>query len=741
MRIVYTKTDEAPVLATYSLFPIIQSFMKSAGVQVEIKDISLAGRIISSFPEYLLETQRKPETLTELAQLIKTPEANLIKLPNISASLPQLKAAIKELQSHGYSIPNFPDGEYTDPQAKEVRGKYLKILGSAVNPVLRDGNSDRRVASSVKQYAKSNPHKLGAWSSKSQSHVAHMNEGDFYSSEKSMILNRPMNLQIRFVDSKGSSKILKEDLEALENEVIDAAVMNQRLLSKFFKDQLKDAKEQNILWSLHLKSTMMKVSDPILFGEAVKAFFGEVFEKYASTLQELGFDPRNGLGGLYSQIQSLPEKLRSEIERDIQVCYKKGPRLAMVNSDKGITNLHVPNDVIIDASMPAAIRSSGKMWGADGQLHDTKALIPDRCYAKIYQEVIDFCKKYGAFDVTTMGSVSNVGLMAKKAEEYGSHDKTFQVDDSGTMKVVEASSGDVLIEHSVEAGDIWRMCQTKDVSVRDWVSLAVRRSRLTQIPAIFWLNPQRAHDANLIKKVKSYLQMEETEGLEISVMSPVDAMRFTLERVREGKDTISVTGNVLRDYLTDLFPILELGTSAKMLSIVPLLEGGGLFETGAGGSAPKHVQQFLRENHLRWNSLGEFLAIAISLEDLGEKTGNSMVKILAHTLDQANGQILSQAKSPSRNVGELDSRGSHFYLAMYWAENLSQQTESPELREKFLRVASELRKKEGQILKELNEVQGSPVDMGGYYLPDEDKLTQLMRPSCTFNEIIDSVGS
>ena len=741
MKIVYTKTDEAPALATYSLFPIIQSFAKSAGVQVELKDISLAGRIISSFSEYLSDSQKKPEALAELAQLIKTPEANLIKLPNISASLPQLRAAIKELQSHGYSIPNFPDDKYTDPQTKEIREKYLKILGSAVNPVLRDGNSDRRVASSVKQYAKSNPHKLGAWSSKSQSHVAHMTQGDFYSSEKSMILSRPMNLQIRFVDSKGSSKILKEDLEVLENEIIDAAVMSQKLLSKFFKDQLKDAKEKNILWSLHLKATMMKVSDPILFGEAVKAFFGEVFEKYASTLQDIGFDPRNGLSSLYSQIQSLPETLKSEIERDIQTCYKKGPRLAMVNSDKGITNLHVPSDVIIDASMPAAIRSSGKMWGADGQLHDTKAIIPDRCYAKIYQEVIDFCKKYGAFDVTTMGSVSNVGLMAKRAEEYGSHDKTFQMNDAGTMRVVEASSGDVLIEHSVEAGDIWRMCQTKDVSVRDWVSLAVRRSRLAQVPAIFWLTPQRAHDANLIKKVKSYLQMEDTGSLEINVMPPVDAMRFTLERVREGKDTISVTGNVLRDYLTDLFPILELGTSAKMLSIVPLLGGGGLFETGAGGSAPKHVQQFLRENHLRWNSLGEFLAIAISLEDLGEKTGNSIVKALAHALDQANGQILSQAKSPLRNVGELDSRGNHFYLAMYWAESLSQQTESPELREKFLKVASELRKKEEQILKELTEVQGSPVDMGGYYHPDEDKLTQLMRPSCTFNEIIDSIGS
>ena len=778
MKIIYTKTDEAPALATQSLLPLIKSFVKTSGVDVELKDISLAGRIISSFPEYLSDDQKQPDALGELGELVKNPEANIVKLPNISASLPQLKSAISELQSQGYPLPDFPD----KPQGgreKQIHQRYVKILGSAVNPVLREGNSDRRVATSVKQYARENPHSMGAWSSDSKSHVAHMDDGDFYASETSVVLSQPTTVKIEYVP-RGSDgrpappRVWKDKLELLEGEVIDVSVMSYQKLSQFFKDQIQDAKEQGVLLSLHLKATMMKVSDPIIFGEAVYTFFSEVFEKYASDLEKLGVDPQNGLGDLYLKLQRLPEDLRVKIESALKACYNKRPPLAMVDSSRGITNFHVPSDVIIDASMPAAIRSSGKMWDPDGQLHDIKAMIPDRSYAGVYQEVINFCKEHGAFDVRTMGSVSNVGLMARQAEEYGSHDKTFEVrivgkgmtvtqesteevvqrswktysevrrypslmgQPSGTVRVKD-SSGEVLIEHPIEHGDIWRMCQTKDDSIKDWVGLGVRRSRATGVPAIFWLDPNRAHDRELIKKVEAYLKDHETDGLEIKVMSPVEAVKYTLERLKAGKDTISVTGNVLRDYLTDLFPILELGTSAKMLSIVPLLAGGGLFETGAGGSAPKHIQQFMEENHLRWDSLGEFLALSVSLEDLGEKTGNTKVKILAQALDKANGRILTTNKSPSRKVGELDNRGSHFYLAMYWAEVLSEQIEDRELQDQFSKVASELRKNEVQIIEELNAVQGQPVDMGGYYHPNDEKVSKLMRPSPTFNQIISSI--
>ena len=739
MKIIYTKTDEAPALATQSLLPIIKSFVRSSGVEVELKDISLAGRIIASFPEYLSDSQKQTDDLSELGQLAKSPDANIIKLPNISASLPQLKLAISELQSQAYPLPDFPD-EPQDDREREIRTRYARVLGSAVNPVLREGNSDRRVAASVKQYARKNPHSMGAWSSDSKTHVAHMSEGDFYSSEKSVILSEPTRVKIKFVDGQGQTRVLKEKTELLEGEVVDAALMSGQKLSQFFSSQIQDARDKGVLLSLHLKATMMKVSDPIMFGEAVRVFFSDVFDKYARPFEELGVNPRNGLGDLYSKINSLPTDLRDEIEAALETCYEKGPPLAMVDSDRGITNFHVPSDVIIDASMPAAIRSSGKMWGPDGQLHDIKAVIPDRSYAKVYQETINFCKKHGAFDVTTMGSVANVGLMAKKAEEYGSHDKTFQMTATGTVKVID-SSGKTLMEHSVEPGDIWRMCQTKDVSVRDWVQLGVHRARATGTPAIFWLDPNRAHDANLITRVQTYLKDHDTKGLEIQIMSPVEAVNYTLERARAGRDTISVTGNVLRDYLTDLFPILELGTSAKMLSIVPLLAGGGLFETGAGGSAPRHVQQFMEENHLRWDSLGEFLALSVSLEDLGEKTGNTKVQILGKALDKASGRLLSTGKSPSRKVGELDNRGSHFYLAMYWAEALGEQTEDSDLQAQFLTVARELRENEAQIVKELNAVQGQPVDMGGYFHPDSDKLSKLMRPSPTFNRVMTSTLS
>jgi len=735
-RIIYTITDEAPALATFSLLPIIKTFTGAAGVEVETRDISLAGRILANFPEHLTADQRIGDHLAELGELAKTPEANIIKLPNISASIPQLTAAIKELQSQGYKVPDYP-AEPKNDQEKEIKARYAKVLGSAVNPVLREGNSDRRVAEPVKEYAKKNPHSMGAWTSDSKTHVAHMSEGDFYGSEKSVIVDKATDVKIEFVAADGNVKVLKEKTALKDGEIIDAAVMSKKALRSFLAKEIEDAKASGVLLSLHLKATMMKVSDPIMFGHAVTVFFKDVFEKHASVFAEIGVDPSNGLGDVYAKIQALPEGKRAEIEADIQEVYAKRPALAMVNSDKGITNLHVPSDVIIDASMPAAIRSSGKMWGPDGKLHDTKAIIPDRSYAGIYQEMIRFNKENGAFDVTKMGTVPNIGLMAQKAEEYGSHDKTFIISGTGKVRVVDAA-GNVLLEHAVEEGDIWRMCQTKDLPVQDWVKLAVTRARITNTPAIFWLDKNRAHDANLIEKVNKYLKNHDTAGLEIKVMSPVDAMRYTCERARDGKDTISVTGNVLRDYLTDLFPILELGTSAKMLSIVPLLDGGGLFETGAGGSAPKHVQQFMEENYLRWDSLGEFLALAVSLEDMAFKTKNPKIQVLAETLNQANGKFLEADKSPARKVGELDNRGSHFYLALYWAQALAAQTKNQELREKFSRLARELTENEGKIVAELNGAQGKPVDMGGYYHPDAEKTAKAMRPSETFNKALAS---
>ena len=736
-KIIYTITDEAPALATQSLLPIIKAFTASSGVEIETKDISLAGRILAHFGDKLSQDQKQPDALAELGELAKTPVANIIKLPNISASIPQLKAAISELQSQGYPLPDFPEEPKTDAE-KDVRGRYAKVLGSAVNPVLREGNSDRRVAAPVKQYAKDNPHSMGEWSPDSKSHVAHMKQGDFYGSEKSVVVDQDTDFKIEFTSTDGKTRVLKDKTPLTAGEVIDAAVMSNSALVKFFEDEIRDAKANDVLLSLHLKATMMKVSDPIMFGEAVKVYFKTVFEKYASTFDELGIDARNGLGDVYAKIKKLPEAQRSEIEADLTACYKSGPRLAMVDSDKGITNLHVPSDVIIDASMPAAIRTSGKMWGADGKLHDMKAMIPDRSYAGVYQETIQFCKENGAFDVTTMGNVSNVGLMAKKAEEYGSHDKTFWMTEKGVVKVT-TSSGATLIEQNVEVGDIFRMCQTKDISIKDWVKLGVNRAKATGSPAIFWLDKNRGHDANLIEKVNTYLKDHDTTGLEIKIMSPVDAVKFTLQRVKQGQDTISVTGNVLRDYLTDLFPILELGTSAKMLSIVPLLAGGGLYETGAGGSAPKHVQQFVKENHLRWDSLGEFLALSVSLEDLGEKTGNPKTLVLAKALDQANSKFLSMDKSPSRKCGELDNRGSHFYLAMYWAEALATQGEDSELKAQFTKIAQQLEEKESTIVEELNGVQGKPVDMGGYFHPSNDKVSKAMRPSPTFNTIVESL--
>ncbi|WP_187264654.1 NADP-dependent isocitrate dehydrogenase [Pontibacter beigongshangensis] len=730
-KIAYTITDEAPALATYSFLPIVKTFTQAAGIEVETRDISLAGRILATFPENLSESQKQNDELAYLGELAKTPEANIIKLPNISASIPQLTAAIKELQAQGYNIPDYPADPKTDAE-KEVKARYAKVLGSAVNPVLREGNSDRRVAEAVKQYAKKNPHSMGAWTSDSKTHVAHMTEGDFYGTEQSVVMDKAGDVKIEFVGADGSTKVLKENLKLKEGEVIDAAVMSKKALRAFFEKEIADAKENDILLSLHLKATMMKVSDPIMFGHAVTVFFKDVFEKHAAVFKELGVDPSNGLGDVYAKIKNLPEDQRAAIEADLNAAKENGPALAMVDSDKGITNLHVPSDVIIDASMPAAIRSSGKMWGADGKLHDTKAIIPDRSYAGIYQEVIKFHKENGAFDVTTMGTVPNIGLMAQKAEEYGSHDKTFQIAESGTVRVVDAA-GNTLMEHKVEEGDIWRMCQTKDLPIQDWVKLAVTRARITNTPAIFWLDPQRAHDANLIQKVELYLQDHDTNGLEIKIMSPVEAMRYSCERAKAGKDTISVTGNVLRDYLTDLFPILELGTSAKMLSIVPLLDGGGLFETGAGGSAPKHVQQFVEENYLRWDSLGEFLALAVSLEDLAYKTKNEKAEVLAEALNQANSKFLENDKSPARKVGQIDNRGSHFYLALYWAQALAEQSKNQELKDKFTKLAQELTENEGKIVDELISAQGKPVDIGGYYHPDIEKTEKAMRPSGTLN--------
>jgi isocitrate dehydrogenase len=735
--IIYTITDEAPALATYSLLPIIQAFAKPAGINVTTKDISLAGRIIANFADVLTPAQRQSDALAELGELAQTPEANIIKLPNISASIPQLQAAIKELQAHGYAIPDYPEVAVTEAE-KDTRARYAKVLGSAVNPVLREGNSDRRVAAPVKAFARKNPHSMGKWSPDSKSHVAHMSDGDFYSSEKSAVMAEPDSVRIEFVGIDGAVKVLKEKTALQAGEIIDASVMRCAQLRKFFAEQIADASRTGVLLSLHLKATMMKVSDPIMFGHAVTVYFEDVFSKHAAVFKELGVDPANGLGDVYEKIKKLPQAQREQIEADIHAVYKTRPALAMVDSDKGITNLHVPSDVIVDASMPAAIRASGQMWGADGKLHDTKAMIPDRSYAGIYQETIDFCKKHGAFDVSTMGSVANVGLMAQKAEEYGSHDKTFKAPANGVVRVINAA-GSVVFEHKVEQGDIWRMCQTRDLPVQDWVKLAVVRARATSTPAIFWLDDKRAHDVQLISKVQVYLQNHNTEGLDIRIMAPVEAIRFSLERIREGKDTISVTGNVLRDYLTDLFPILELGTSAKMLSIVPLLAGGGLFETGAGGSAPKHVQQFLEEGHLRWDSLGEFLALAVSLEDLAMKAGNKKAQVLADTLNKATGLFLDNDKSPTRRVGHLDNRGSHFYLALYWAQALAAQTADAALQAHFSPVAKLLTENEARIVAELNGVQGKPVDIGGYYQPDNQKAAQALRPSTTFNTAIASL--
>jgi isocitrate dehydrogenase len=730
-KIIYTLTDEAPALATYSLLPIVTTFTHAAGIAVETSDISLAGRIIANFPEKLTDVQKQSDTLAELGDLAKTPEANIIKLPNISASIPQLAAAIKELQAQGYDIPNYPEDPKTDAD-KAIKSRFAKVLGSAVNPVLREGNSDRRVAAPVKEYAKKNPHSMGKWSADSKSHVAHMESGDFYGSEKSVTVSEATAVKIEHIDKDGNVTVLKAKTELLKDEVIDASVMSCKALRDFYAKQIEDAKKTGVLFSLHLKATMMKVSDPIMFGHAVSVFYKDVFAKHGGVFEQLGVDLNNGLGDVYSKIKKLPDAQRAEIEADIQACYANAPALAMVDSDKGITNLHVPSDVIIDASMPAAIRSSGQMWNAEGKLQDMKAVIPDRCYAGIYQSVISFCKKNGAFDVTTMGNVSNVGLMAQKAEEYGSHDKTFKIAQAGVVKVVDGN-GDVLLEHSVEAGDIWRMCQTKDLPIQDWVKLAVNRARATGSPAIFWLDENRGHDAQIIAKVQRYLKDHDTQGLDIQILAPVRAIEYTLERVKAGKDTISVTGNVLRDYLTDLFPILELGTSAKMLSIVPLLAGGGLFETGAGGSAPKHVQQFVEEGHLRWDSLGEFLALGVSLEDISVKTNNAKGKILVETLDLATSKFLVNDKSPERKVGQLDNRGSHFYLALYWAQALAAQTKDKELQAKFSKLADELSTKEAVILSELNAAQGKPVDIGGYYHPNAEKVSQAMRPSATLN--------
>jgi len=730
--IIYTKTDEAPMLATYSLLPIVQAFAKAAGVDVQSKDISLAARILANFPDKLSKEQQQSDDLAELGALATKPEANIIKLPNISASVPQLKAAIAELQDKGFNIPDYPAEANSDAD-KAIQARYAKVLGSAVNPVLREGNSDRRVAAAVKQYAKDNPHRMGEWSADSKSHVAHMNDGDFYGSEQSVVMNKADTLSIVLTSKDGKETVLKDGLSVLSGEVVDAAVMSKSALRDFYAEQIQDAKDKGVLLSLHLKATMMKVSDPIMFGHAVEVYFKDVFAKYAETFEKLGVDTKNGLGDVYAKIADLPDDERAAIEADIQAVYETNPDLAMVDSDKGITNLHVPSDVIIDASMPAAIRSSGKMWGNDGELHDMKAMIPDRCYAGIYQETISFCKEHGAFDPKTMGSVANVGLMAKKAEEYGSHDKTFEMTTDGTVEVRD-SVGNALMSHDVQKGDIWRACQTKDVAIRDWVKLAVMRAKTTEKPTVFWLDEQRAHDANLIIKVKTYLQDHEIGDLDIQIMSPNDAIKHALLRVKTGEDTISVTGNVLRDYLTDLFPILELGTSAKMLSIVPLLAGGGLFETGAGGSAPKHVQQFAKEGHLRWDSLGEFLALAVSLEDLAAKTGDAKIKTLADSLNEANTKFLKENKSPSRKVGELDNRGSHFYLALYWAQILAMQADDAGLGIKFVPLAQALTAHQNTIVKELNAAQGKAVDMGGYFMPDTEKLEMAMRPSMTFNQ-------
>ncbi|EAQ37887.1 isocitrate dehydrogenase [Dokdonia sp. MED134] len=731
----YTLTDEAPMLATHSFLPIVKRFTKSSDIEMELVDISLAGRIIANFSEYLTEDQRQEDALAALGELAKKPEANIIKLPNISASIPQLTAAIKELQSDGYAIPDFPEEPTTDEE-KSIRARFAKVLGSAVNPVLREGNSDRRAPKPVKQYARNNPHSMGAWSADSQSHVATMSHGDFRNNEKSVTIKEAGNIRIEHVDAAGKVTVLKAETPVLADEIIDASLMEKQALINFLETQVADAKEKDLLFSLHMKATMMKVSDPKIFGHAVKVFFAPVFEKYGATLDKIGVDVNNGFGDLLAKIEELPASEREEIKAAIQACYDARPDLAMVNSDKGITNLHVPSDVIIDASMPAMIRASGQMWNAQGKQQDTKAVIPDSSYAGVFQETIEFCKKHGAFDPTTMGTVPNVGLMAQKAEEYGSHDKTFEIPAAGTVRTVD-NAGNVLTEHAVNEGDIWRMCQVKDAPIRDWVKLAVSRARATGSPAVFWLDSERAHDAELIKKVNLYLKDHDTEGLDIQIMSPVLATRFSLERIKNGQDTISVTGNVLRDYNTDLFPILEVGTSAKMLSIVPLMNGGGLFETGAGGSAPKHIQQFLEEGHLRWDSLGEFLALAVSLEHVATTKGNERAQILADTLDEATIKFLENRKSPSRKVNELDNRGSHFYLALYWAQGLASQTKNADLAAEFAPIAKAMEENEHTIINELNAAQGSPQDIEGYYSVSSDKTFAAMRPSATFNAIID----
>ncbi|HET6416708.1 MAG TPA: NADP-dependent isocitrate dehydrogenase [Polyangiales bacterium] len=732
----YTKTDEAPLLATYSLLPILRAFTAPAGITVELPDISLAGRILASFPEALKKEQRIPDALAELGDLAKTPEANIIKLPNISASVPQMKAAVAELQAKGYAVPDYPEEPKTEEE-RAIAERYGKVKGSAVNPVLREGNSDRRAPKAVKEYARANPHSMGAWARDSKTHVSTMSTGDFFHNEKSITLPAATTVRIEHVAKDGSTTVLKDGLALLQGEILDGTFMSKAALLTFLREQVCDAVGLGVLFSLHMKATMMKVSDPIIFGHAVRVYFAKVFEKHGETLAALGANPNDGFGEVLARIESLPADQRAEIEADIAAAYEKGPALAMVNSDKGITNLHVPSDVIVDASMPAMIRTSGQMWNAAGDTQDTKAVIPDSSYAGVYREVIDFCKEHGAFDPTTMGSVPNVGLMAQKAEEYGSHDKTFEIPSAGRVRVVDAK-GNVLMEHEVEAGDIWRACQTKDAAVRDWVGLAVRRARATGAPAVFWLDAKRAHDAQLIAKVKAYLPEHDTAGLDIRIMEPAAATRFSLERISEGKDAISVTGNVLRDYLTDLFPILEVGTSAKMLSIVPLMNGGGLFETGAGGSAPKHVQQFEKENHLRWDSLGEFLALAASLDFLSETHDDPKVKVLATTLDAAATKYLLENKSPSRKVNQIDNRGSHFYLALYWAQALAK-CDDPELRAYFEPIAKALADNENKISEELLAVQGKPVDIGGYYLPDDALASQAMRPSPTLNAIIDAL--
>ncbi|WP_158838393.1 NADP-dependent isocitrate dehydrogenase [Polaribacter sp. L3A8] len=736
-KIVYTKTDEAPALATRSFLPIVKAFTKSSNIEIEVKDISLSSRILANFSAYLTPEQKVEDALAFLGDFAKNPEANIIKLPNISASVPQLKEAISELQEKGFALPNYPEEIKTD-EDKAVLALYNKVKGSAVNPVLREGNSDRRAPKAIKNYARKNPHSMGAWAADSKTHVATMTEGDFANNEKSVTVKNATSVNIIHTSEKGTKTVLKENLALLDGEIIDATVMSKKALIEFLEEQYEDSLDKNVLFSLHMKATMMKVSDPIIFGHAVRVYFADLFKKHGKTFKKIGADVNNGLGNLLSKLNELPKEKRDEIRQEIRYAIDHGPELAMVNSDKGITNLHVPSDIIIDASMPAMIRTSGQMYNSDGKLQDTKAIIPDSAYAGIYSATINFCKKHGAFDPTTMGTVPNVGLMAQKAEEYGSHDKTFEIASAGKVTVVDAT-GKTLLEHTVEEGDIWRMCQAKDLPIQDWIKLAVTRARASETPAVFWLDKNRAHDAEIIKKVKKYLPEHNTDGLDIRILSPIKATEFTLERIVKGEDTISVSGNVLRDYLTDLFPILEVGTSAKMLSIVPLMNGGGLFETGAGGSAPKHVQQFLEENHLRWDSLGEFLALAVSLEHLGTANNNAKALVLAETLDDATDKFLVNDKSPSRKVGELDNRGSHFYLAMYWAEGLANQDKDAELKAIFTKVATELKNNEKSIVAELNENQGNSVDVDGYYLPNENLADAAMRPNATLNIILNSI--